>query len=427
MAEAGVDSVPQVLVTGASGYIATHIIQQLLTGGQVKVRGTVRSLKNEAKVKPLQDLVPDATYPLELVEADLLNEESWKEAVKGCTHVYHVASPVPVGGVRDENEIIGPAVNGTLGVLKAVAEAETVKRVVLTSSTVSVTSGWMGREGHVHTEADWGDEAICGPYEKSKIRAERAAWDFVEKLEDNKKFELVTILPAGCFGPTLTPHAQSTLTVVEQILANKIPMLLNLNFVVVDVRDVAKAHIAGMEKPEAAGNRYIVFSGETRWFREIAEVINAEFGPQGYKIPLFVAPKPMTWVLKFFNSTLKQMYPNLGLVMLLSNDKLKRELGIQPTDVNTTIIDSCYSLIEKGIVPKKPGYRGPQGATDQPMAKTQGVGEIKPHPIDSAEQQQTEETQDSDPQLEEPKETHGVDNDPQPAEEQQPTEETKQD
>ena len=194
----------------------------------------------------------------------------------------------------------------------------------------------------------------------------------------------------------------------------------------VDVRDVAKAHIVAMEKPEAASNRYIIFSGEARWLREIAEVIDAEFGPQGYKIPLFVAPKPMTWVIKFFNSTLKQIYPSLGRVMLLNNDKLKRELSIQPHDVNTTVIDSCYSLIEKGIVPKKPGYRGPEGVTDQPTAETQGVGESKPHPNDSAVQQQTEETQDNDPQPEEPKETKGeVNDDPQLVEEQQPTEETK--
>ena len=121
-------------------------------------------------------------------------------------------------------------------------------------------------------------------------------------------------------------------------------------------------------------------------------------------------------------------YHNLGQVKLYSNAKLKSELGIQPIDANTTIIDSCYSLIEKGIVPKKPGYQGPQGATDQPTTKTQGVGESEPPPNDSAEQQQTEETQDSNPQPEEPKETQGeVNNDPQPAEEQQPTEEIKQD
>ena len=354
-------AIRKVLVTGASSYIATHIIQQLLTGGQVKVRGTVRSIKNEAKVKPLQDLVPDATYPLELVETDLLNEESWKEAVTGCTHVYHVASPLPLETVEDyENEVISPAVNGTLNVLKAVAEAGTVKRVVLTSSTVSVSSGWMGREGHVHTEADWGDEAICGPYEKSKIRAERAAWDFVERLEDNKKFELVTILPGACFGPTLTPHAQSTLILLEQILANKTPVLLNLNFLVTDVRDVAKAHIVAMEKPQASGNRYIVVSGKTCWMREIADIVHNEFGTQGYTIPSFVVPKVMTWVLKFYNTALKQVYPNQGRVMLFSNQKMMTELGIQPSDVNTTIIDSCYNLIEKGIVPKKPGYRGPQ-------------------------------------------------------------------
>ena len=119
--------VPLVLVTGASGFLATHIVQQLLVKGQVRVHGTVRSLKNEEKVKPLQEMVPDATYPLELVEADLMNEESWKEAVRGCLYVYHVASPVPSQVPRNETDIIVPAVEGTLNVLKACGELGTIK------------------------------------------------------------------------------------------------------------------------------------------------------------------------------------------------------------------------------------------------------------------------------------------------------------
>ena len=197
MAEA---DAPLVLVTGASGYIATHIIKQLQTQGKCRVRGTVRSLKNEDKVKELKGLVPDYTHPLELVEAELNDEECWKAAVQGCTFVYHVASPFPLGNPRDENELIVPAVNGTVNVLKACVEAGTVKRVVVTSSCIVVTHH---DDSHVLTEKDWTPEENTSAYTKSKIRAERAAWEFVEKLEDEKKFELAVVNPSAVVGPFL--------------------------------------------------------------------------------------------------------------------------------------------------------------------------------------------------------------------------------
>ena len=171
MAEAEADAL-LVLVTGASGYIATHIIKQLQTQGKCRVRGTVRSLKNEDKVKELRGLVPDATHPLELVEAELNDEECWKAAVQGCTFVYHVASPCALLNPRDENEFIVPAVNGTVNVLKACVEAGTVKRVVVTSSCAAVT---LNDDSHVLTEKDWTPEENANTYYKSKIRAERAA------------------------------------------------------------------------------------------------------------------------------------------------------------------------------------------------------------------------------------------------------------
>ena len=127
----------------------------------------MRSLKREDKVKPLRDLVPDAKYPLRLVPADLQDPDSWSRAVKGCTYVYHIASPVPLAVPRDENEIIRPAVEGTTNVLKACAESGTVKRVVLTSSSLAVSSGFVGNPGrprdYVYSETDWADEAICPP------------------------------------------------------------------------------------------------------------------------------------------------------------------------------------------------------------------------------------------------------------------------
>ena len=353
-------TIPQVLVTGASGFIATHIIQQLLTGGQVKVRGTVRSLKNEAKVKPLQDLVPDATYPLELVEADLLNEESWKEAVKGCTHVYHVASPLPSSAPQDENQLIRPAVEGTLNVLKACVKAGTVKRVVLTSSLAAISGGLYGVEGHIYTENDWRAENGLPAYEKSKIRAEKEAWYFLDKLEDDKKFELITVQPSVVIGPPLTVATteSTSLSSVKKIISNEIPVLLNINLPLVDVRDVAKAQIAAMEKSGTTGDRFII-TAENRSMREMAEVMSREFGPQGYKIPLWSIPKPGVWLLSFFEPTVRMIYSTIGKTITFSNERMKEELGIQPRNVETTIIDACYALIELGVVPKRRGYRGP--------------------------------------------------------------------
>ena len=357
---AEVITTPQVLVTGASGFIATHIIQQLLTGGQVKVRGTVRSLKNEAKVKPLQDLVPDATYPLELVETDLLNEESWKEAVKGCTHVYHVASPLPSSAPQDENQLIRPAVEGTLNVLKACVGAGTVKRVILTSSLAAISGGLYGVEGHAYTENDWMAEDGLPAYEKSKIRAEKAAWDFLEKLEDDKKFELITVQPAVVIGPPLTVATteSTSLSSVKKIISNEIPVLININLPLVDVRDVAKAQIVAMEKSGIVGKRFII-TAENRSMREMAEVMSREFGPQGYKIPSWSIPKPGVWLLSFFEPTVRMIYSTIGKTITLSNERMKEELGIWPRNVETTIIDACYALIELGVVPKRRGYQGP--------------------------------------------------------------------
>ena len=347
--------IPQVLVTGASGFIATHIIQQLLTGGQVKVRGTVRSLKNEAKVKPLQDLVPDATYPLELVEADLLNEESWKEAVKGCTHVYHVASPFPPSVPTDENEVIRPAVEGTLNVLKACAESGMIKRVVLTSSIAAIGGG-VTRD---YNETDWANDA-SSPYHKSKMLAEKAAWDFVDKLEDDKKFELAVVNPGLVIGPVLSLASSDSTSqaTVKKILENSIPALVNVNFALVDVRDVALAHIAAMEKQEAAGNRHIIV-GNNMWMKEIAEVVSREFQPQGYKIKLWVMPKVGVWFAKFALPLVRLVYPVLGVVSTYSNAKMRNDLGVEPRDIESSILDTCYSLIESGAVPKTGAYRGP--------------------------------------------------------------------
>ena len=361
--------VPLVLVTGASGFLATHIVQQLLVKGQVRVRGTVRSLKNEEKVKPLQEMVPDATHPLELVEADLMNEESWKEAVRGCSYVYHVASPVPSQVPQNENDIIVPAVEGTLNVLKACAELGTIKRVVLTSSVIAI---WGDEKDRVYTEADWAAEENAQAYPKSKTLAEKAAWDYVNKLEDDKKFELVVTNPSLVIGPLLSvvTSGSASIDFIQKLLTNNYPTLANISFNIVDVRDVAACHISAMEKAGAAGNRHII-TGRTLWLREIADIIAREFKPQGYTITSFVMPNFGIWLAKFFDPNAKIVYPLLNKKVLFNNERMRSILEVEPRDVATTILDTCYNLIELGVVPKKNGYLGrPDTRTDKKQDDT---------------------------------------------------------
>ena len=355
-------SPPQVLVTGASGFVASHIVQQLLVGGKVKVRGTVRSLKNESKCAPLMKLVPDAKYPLELVEAELLNEESWIEAVKGCDYVYHTASPIPPleAQIPDEN-IIKPAVEGTLNVLKACVAAGTVKRVVVTSSAAAVSGGFLIPRDTPYTEEDWVDESLVPAYERSKALAEKAAWDFVEKLEEDKKFDLVVINPTLILGPPLTRATAGATSVdsIKKVLTKEIPILIHISLAIIDVRDLAAIHIAAMETPEAAGQRYIA-NGQNLWWKEMADIMAEEFGPQGYKPTSYVMPKFGVAIMKVFNSFLRRIYPMIGTEIKYDNKKMMSQLGIQPRDPKTSVIDTCYGLIEIGAVEKKERYRGPQ-------------------------------------------------------------------
>ena len=211
---------PLVLVTGVSGFIASWVAHGALKLGY-RVRGTVRSLKNEDKVKHLRDLYPGSKYKIELVEADLLNEECWDAAVLGCDYILHVASPFVIDEPKDPNELILPAINGTLNVLKAASKLEKPpKRVVVTSSTASIAYGTDSRN-HVYTDSDWtvhdSKEFPISAYTKSKVLAERAAWDFVEKLPAEKRFELATINPSLVQGPMLSGSQCSSAEIVKQV------------------------------------------------------------------------------------------------------------------------------------------------------------------------------------------------------------------
>lgn len=288
-----------------------------------------------------------------------------------------MASPFPAGATN-EAVIVHTAVEGTTNVLQACADAGTIKRVVVTSSIAAVSSGTGGNPGnapdYVYTEKDWSVESACGAYVKSKLKAEQAAWEFVKKLEDDKRFELTVVNPAYVQGPLLSASSgEGSKEICQRLLNGKFPAIPDVSSPIVDVRDVATAHIAAMEKSEAAGNRYIL-SNRTLHFREIAQIIADEFQPQGYKLPTKNLPKVVLWVGKFFDSGIKELYPLLGKTAVLSNERMVNELGVTPRPVEESIIDTCYSLVDMGLARKTPGYLGhPSKRPPPPPTETANV------------------------------------------------------
>ena len=246
--------------------------------------------------------------------------------------------------------------------MSACAESGTVKRVVLTSSIAAVScglSGHPGRQNHTYSEEDWSPPEACAPYERSKTLAEKAAWDFVKGLPEEKRFDLAVINPGLVIGPILTEFNGTSVGLLKSILTGEIPGCLDVNPSVVDVRDVAQAHIVAMEKPECRGKRYILVSESNVPFRTIYQIINKEFSPQGYKANMMKIPKFVAWFVAKFNGGMEMLYPTIGKHLTYVNDRLINELGIQPREIEQTIIDTGYSLIEFGLVKKTAKYRGP--------------------------------------------------------------------
>ncbi|KAJ8030892.1 Tetraketide alpha-pyrone reductase 1 [Holothuria leucospilota] len=347
-----------VLVTGASGYIATSIVNDLLKKG-FSVRGTVRSLKNPGKVNPLKSLADGKPGKLELVEADLLKPETWRSAVSGCSHVLHTASPFPFEQPADADVVIRPAVDGTLNVLKACKEAGCVERVVVTSSIASV--------GIRHTpekplnENDWTDPNNGGiegePYVLSKLMAEKAAFDFVKSLPEKERFELCTVLPGYVVGPTLTDQPATSLDTIKRIMVGGDLLVPDVNLTFVDIRDVVDAHLVCMTSPKAAGQRYLVVD-KVQAYAAVCKLLNDEFSSQGYSSSSRLAPRFLIRLMSLFDKAARTMNLLWGIVCEYDNTKLKEELGIQPRDCRKAIIDMAYSLIDNGYIEKRDNYRG---------------------------------------------------------------------
>jgi dihydroflavonol-4-reductase len=276
-----------ILVTGASGFVAIHTIIQLLEQGY-KVRATLRTLSREAEVRETISKYIQANDRLEIIPGDLEQDSGWDEAMNGVEYVLHIASPFPLFEPKHEDELIIPAVQGTLRILRAAHKAK-VRRVVQVSSNAAISSGHNG-ENRTFTESDWSIiENNIGAYSKSKTLAERAAWDFINGTENINKMELVTINPPLILGPVPNKNFRTSVELIRTYMLGQVPGVGRLKMGLVDVRDVAAAIILAMTTPEAAGNRFMC-SGGVLWLKEIVEILHKEYATRGYKIPTIQFP-----------------------------------------------------------------------------------------------------------------------------------------
>jgi nucleoside-diphosphate-sugar epimerase len=336
-----------VLVTGISGFIALHCAAELLEKGY-PVRGTLRSPDRADSIRKTLGKNADLKDRLEFVTADLTKDEGWLEAVQNCEYVLHVASPLPRQPPKHEDELVIPARDGALRVLTAAKRAG-VKRVVMTSSIATVTLGQPLTPGRVFDEKDWTNPNNVSAYEKSKTLAERAAWEYVKALPDDQNLELVTINPGYVFGPILDEDHGTSNEVFRKMMSRELPGLPNVGFMLVDVRDVAHAHILAMTTPAAAGKRFCCVS-EFVWIHDLARLLDEYVRPKGYKIPQRKLPDFVVKLVAVFDKTTRLIVDYLGERREVSNELIKGVLSWQPRDFRETVTATADSLIEHGVV-----------------------------------------------------------------------------
>jgi nucleoside-diphosphate-sugar epimerase len=332
-----------VLVTGGSGFIGSYCILDLLRAGY-RVRTTVRSPEREATVREL--LGAESAEALSFKTADLTADAGWGDAVSGCDFVLHVASPFPLGPPKHEDDLIVPAREGALRVLAAARDAQ-VKRVVMTSSFAAVGYG-VPPADKPFTEEDWTnpDGEGVSAYAKSKTLAERAAWDFIAR--EGSGLELSVVNPVGVFGPVLGSDFSTSIQLVKRLLDGAMPGIPRVAFGIVDVRDVADLHRRAMAEPAAAGERFLAVAGEFMTVAEIAALLRERMGPAAKKVPTRMLPNWLVRLVSRFDSSVKQIVPELGTVKRASNVKAKRVLDWAPRPNDEAIVASAESLLRLG-------------------------------------------------------------------------------
>jgi nucleoside-diphosphate-sugar epimerase len=336
-----------VLVTGGSGFIGSHCILQLLEAGH-QVRTTVRNLARQGDVLAmLQTGGAEPGNRLSFFAADLQGDAGWDTAVSGCDYVLHVASPFPMTVPVHEDELIVPAREGALRVLRA-ARAAGVKRVVMTSSFAAIGYG-LKQQPPRFDETFWTDlNGEVAPYPKSKTLAERAAWEFI--ASEGGSLELAVVNPVGVFGPVLGKDYSTSISIVQRLMDGSLPGCPQVYFGIVDVRDVAALHLLVMMHEAAKGQRFLAVAGDCLSILDIAKILKARLGAAAKKVPTRQLPNWLVRLAALRDRSIRQIIPELGKIKNASHDKASRLLGWQPRSSEDAILASAESLIRLGLL-----------------------------------------------------------------------------
>lgn len=340
-------SASPIVVTGCTGFIAKHVVVELLKRGHA-VRGTLRSMAKADDVRRAVTRAGADPANLSFAVADLLSDAGWDEALAGATLLAHTASPFPIQQPDDPDDVIRPARDGTLRVLAAASRAG-VKRVVVTSSTVAILYPSGRPADHVYSEADFTDaeSATITPYIRSKTLAEQAAWDFVKRTPVAP--ELVTINPGFVHGPALDADLSTSHELFKVMASGVYPATPKIRFPVAHVHDVATAHAEALTRPAAAGNRYLIAEGQLGLY-DLGRIMATECPDLSSKAPKFELPDVAVRALAVVDKRMRTILPELGQKKLFSNAKAQKDLGIAFKDATTATRDSVTSLRALGLI-----------------------------------------------------------------------------
>jgi dihydroflavonol-4-reductase len=339
--------VSTVLVTGGSGFIGSHCILKLLAAGY-SVRTTVRSLERAANVRAMLSAGgADPGDRVSFTALDLARDDGWEQAVRGCDYVLHVASPFPANVPKRDDDLVGPARDGTLRVLRAARQGG-VRRVVVTSSFAAIGYG-RPTQSQPFDETSWTDLAgRASAYVKSKTLAERAAWEFVG--ESDRGPELSAVNPVAVLGPALGPDLSTSIELIRRMLNGGMPGCPALYFGVVDVRDVADLHLQAMTQAAARGERFLAAAGDFMSLLDIATVLRDRLGAAAKRVPKRQIPDWILRVAAVASPMAREILPELGKKKNGTHEKARRLLGWQPRPNEEAIVAAADSLLRLGMV-----------------------------------------------------------------------------
>jgi len=338
--------VATVLVTGGAGFIGSHALLRLLADGH-DVRTTLRDPRREGNLRTLLRTHGPDDARLRVFAADLTRDAGWTEAVRDCDYVLHIASPFPAGIPRHEDELIVPARDGALRVLRAARDAG-VRRTVLTSSFAAIGYGHPEQQAPFDEAAWTRIDATTAPYTKSKTLAEQAAWDFIAR--EGGALQLAVVNPVGVFGPVLGPDYATSIQLVQRLMAGALPGCPKLYFGVVDVRDVVDLHLRAMIHPAANGERFLAVAGDFMRVREMALALKSRLGAAARKVPSRELPNWLVRLVALGDATVRQVVPDLGKYKNASADKARRVLGWRPRSNEDALVATAESLLRLGLI-----------------------------------------------------------------------------